>query len=140
MVCCFARISDYQQYSIYIIMTIWSNILVTNIRTSFIVIVLNIFCLHITFSIIIIIMLWLKTQPSPRETGIVDVLFSHNMSMLYNSLWYSQNIGNKEYSHTFKTIWSNILVTNIRNSFIVIVLNIFCLHITVSIIIIIMLC
>ena len=32
-------------------------ILVTNIRTSFIVIVLNIFCLHITVSIIIIIIM-----------------------------------------------------------------------------------
>ena len=28
----------------------------------------------------------LKTQPSPRETGIVDVLFSHSISTLYNSL------------------------------------------------------
>ena len=28
----------------------------------------------------------LKTQPSSRETGIVDVLFSHCISTLYNSL------------------------------------------------------
>jgi hypothetical protein len=26
------------------------------------------------------------TQPSPRETGIVDVLFTHSISTLYNSL------------------------------------------------------